>query len=606
MRASNFIKGSLLVIAPLAFFWGCSKGNAPVGPAASISNVAITVPLKDSHGKDFTSTQVNVLYYISGTNGDPVTGTAGTVSASTGNSFSFNKTLPTTGSFNYVAVQINDAVSNQVIAVGATTLTASTVPVTLGPVNKPVYQVTLGHGQAFGFESDAQPNIGLTPTPTPAAGLDVFCNTTATGFELDNITMTNSTVAYLGNGNFLDFLKIPSDSLFQTTSTASKSLLTTGTTDVVPGDIYCVKLSGGGHAWLQVTSVGAAVKFVYRVNTTLPYCGYEQTTADATQIAAGPTPTATVFSAAVTVAETYSFTGITAPYDVAVLGPANAPATTVFVSNSTNGYIYTFNAFTSSFGVSFTETGMVTPIGMTVDPQGSFLYVADPGGNPGPMVNQFSINGGNSFTWNGCIGNGLGVSGADNSTQAGAGALSKPRYVALDNSSNLFITDTGTAGFADVMEYFGPTILLTSITSQSSINYWVGPLSTGSVSNSVGQIVAAGPGTMVVADSINNRIVFCAAANGSLVAPSITSDNNPAGAVAFINPQGVAYSAATNDLYISDTGNNRIVEMTLSGSLVKVMSGLGLNGPTGIKLDNAQPPNIYVADTGNGRVVMLQ
>jgi len=603
VRLNNFTKAFLLLMAPMAFFWGCSKSNLPVS-LASNSSASITVPLKDSHGKDLASTQVSVLYYIGGS-GAPVTGNAGTASASTGNSFSFDVKLPTGNTYSYVAVQINDS-GNNMIAAGATTMAGGTVPVTLGPVNKPVYQVTLGAGSAFGFESDIQPAVGLN-TPTTVAGLDVVCNTDSTGFELDDPALANDTVAYLGNGNFVNYLQIPTT--FAESSSTSKSQFATGPSSMAPGDVYCVKLSGGGHAWLQVVSVSAAgPAFVYRVNTTLPYCGYEQTTADLAS-SLNPTPTVGASPAAVTVAVAYSSAGIV-PYDVAVLGPTSGPATTVLVPNSANGYICIFDASTASFSVSFTGTGMVTPIGMTVDPQGSFLYVADPGGNPGPMVNQFSINGGNSFPWNGCIGNGLGVSGTDNSTQAGAGALAKPRYVAFDNSSNLFITDTGTAGFADVMEYFGPAIPLTSITNPSSVNYWAGPLSTGSVNNGVGQIVAAGPGTMVVADSINNRIVFCAAANGSLVAPSITSDNNPAGAVAFSNPQGVAYSASTGYIYISDTGHNRIVEMTLSGAFVKILGPtLGsytLSGPTGIKLDNAQPPNIYVADTGNGKVVMLQ
>ena len=592
MRVNNFIKGSLLVLTPLAFFWGCAKGNAPVGPA-SASVASITVPLKDSHGKDLSATQVSVLYYIAGT-GAPLKGNAGTASASTGNSFSFNVKLPTGNSYSYVAVQINDS-ANNLIAAGAATLSEGTVPVTLGPVNKPVYQVTLGRGSAFGFESDSIIAVGIN-APTTVAGMDAICNKSSdgTGFELDDPALTNNTIAYMGNGNFVDYLQLPST--FSASSSASKVQFATGPSSMAPGDVYCVKMSGGGYAWLQVSSVSAAgPAFVYRVNTTLPYCGYEQTTADAAAIAAGPTPTATVFSAAVTVAAFYTVTGA---YDLAVLGPANAPATTVYVPSS-NGYISAFDVPSSS-SVSFNVAGLINPIGIAVDPSGSHLYVAYSGSS---TVYQFQINGSYGFTAKGPIGGGV-VEAVANTNPA-QGALATPRYLAFDNSNNLFITDTGTSNTANVMEYLGPATI--PILATTSVNYWNGTLS-GTGGSSIGQIAVAGT-TIVVANSFNDRIDFYSSA-GVSIAPSLLSDKNGGSPVAFINPQGVAYSSATNLLYISDTGNNRIVEMYPNGTFVKVLGPtLGsytLSGPTGIKLDNAQPPNIYVADTGNNRVLMLQ
>ena len=599
MRVNNFIKGSLLVLTPLAFFWGCTKGNAPVGPA-SASVASITVPLKDSHGKDLSATQVSVLYYIAGT-GAPVTGNAGTASASTGNSFSFDVKLPSGNSYSYVAVQINDA-GNNLIAAGATTLAGSTVPVTLGPVNKPVYQVTLGAGSGFGFESDSIIAVGAN-SPATVAGLDVVCNTDSTGFELDDSALTNDTIAYLGNGNYVNYLQLPST--FAESSSASKSQFATGPSSMAPGDVYCVKLSGGGHAWLQVVSVSVAgPAFVYRVNTTLPYCGYEQTTADAAAIAAGPTPTATVFSAAVTVAASYSISGAGAPYDVAIWGPTNGqpngPAT-IFIPDSTNGFIYAVPVSGGVTGVntqlSSPTTSMLTPIGLAIDSTGTYLYAADPGRS---VVNQFQISG---YTSTGHVGGGTVVLTPDNSTQASTGALASPRYVALDNTGDLFITDSGTGNVADVMEYL-PTIPLSATIN---VKYWNDSLSSAAIT-AIGQVAMEGT-TVVVANSSDNKIDFYSSA-GVSIAPSLSSDNNTGNVVNFNNPQGVAYSPATGLLYISDTGNNRIVEMYSNGTFVKILSGtsLGLSstGPTGIKLDNAQPPNIYVADTGNNRVLMLQ
>jgi DNA-binding beta-propeller fold protein YncE len=226
-------------------------------------------------------------------------------------------------------------------------------------------------------------------------------------------------------------------------------------------------------------------------------------------------------------------------------------------------------------------------------------------------VDQFQIGGGyNSFpaSWQGHIGSGLTVSSLPD-TQAASGALAKPRYVALDSTGNLFITDTGTGNISNVMEYIGPTIPI--LAAPSLIYYWAGTianLDSTQGSNSIGQITASSPQTVIVAASFENQIEFYAPANGSLDGISLTSDNNTlAQPVSFSNPQGVAYSSATTYLYIADTNNNRIVFINASTSAYvnSFGPGFGLNGPTGLKVDNANPPNIYVADSGNHRVVVF-
>ena len=89
---------------------------------------------------------------------------------------------------------------------------------------------------------------------------------------------------------------------------------------------------------------------------------------------------------------------------------------------------------------------------------------------------------------------------------------------------------------------------------------------------------------------------------------NLTTDGNPpGGGTPFNKPQGVAYSSITGYIYIADTNNNRIVIMNASTSAYvnSLGPGFGLNGPTGLKVDNATPPNIYVADSGNHRVVVF-
>jgi hypothetical protein len=593
VQLKYYLIATLLMSAPLSLFVGCNKANAPVG-LATVSNVKITVPLTAPNGK-VLNVNGDVLYYLAGGSA-PVTGKAGTVTASSGFSFSFN--VPTTASsaLTYVAVEISDSTSHNPVAVGATSFSSSTVPVTLGPMNKTVYQANpLGAGQVLNLQTAVFTNMGFTPTPSVASSSDVLCKTTSTGFELDNPALTNSTIAYMGNGDLVKFLQLPASSAFQITSTASKALATTPT-DVAPGDVYCVKLIGGGYAWLQITSVtGAGPSFSFRVNTTLNYCGYEPSTADGILIASSytATPTATTVVSVYSAGATYAVAG-SSPYDVALV-PNGAAATTIFVSDSASASIFAFPA-AGGVSYSFTGTGVVKPIGMAIDSSSSYLYVAD---STSGWINQFQLNFSNLSlsSLNGHVNSAV-VSAPDNSTQAGQGYLATPRYVAVDTSNNLFVTDTGTSGVADVLEYLAPA----SIPVSGSVHYWAGSLNATNVLTAVGQVATAGA-TVIVANSANNSIDFYSL-TGASVATSLTSDNNPSGAIPFSNPQGVAYSASQNLLYIADTTHNRIVVMSPSGTFNSIIGSGILSGPTGIKLDGANPlPNLYVADTGNSRVL---
>ncbi len=71
---------------------------------------------------------------------------------------------------------------------------------------------------------------------------------------------------------------------------------------------------------------------------------------------------------------------------------------------------------------------------------------------------------------------------------------------------------------------------------------------------------------------------------------------------AFVNPSGLAVDASGN-LYIADTGNNRVLKETLSaGSYTETtVPSTSLSSPLGVAVDQAG--NVYIADTGNNRIV---
>jgi sugar lactone lactonase YvrE len=138
-----------------------------------------------------------------------------------------------------------------------------------------------------------------------------------------------------------------------------------------------------------------------------------------------------------------------------------------------------------------------------------------------------------------------------------------------------------------------------------------------STSPTVGGIAVSQSGTLYVADPANNRVVVVPAGGGTQSNLTFTGVT-PA---TLSGPMGVALDAAAN-IYISDTGNNRILKITpsVTGSGPGVATTLGnyvwvpgnagtappqyvFNAPQGLAVDKWN--NVYVADTGNKAVVEI-
>jgi DNA-binding beta-propeller fold protein YncE len=106
-------------------------------------------------------------------------------------------------------------------------------------------------------------------------------------------------------------------------------------------------------------------------------------------------------------------------------------------------------------------------------------------------------------------------------------------------------------------------------------------------------IVVDSTGDVFIADTGNNRIVGVNAQGAASALPI-------SGIGALSSPSGLALDGAGN-LYIADTGNNRIVKATSSGAGTVISTGsVTLNSPGGIALD--QSGDLFIADTGNNRI----
>ena len=182
----------------------------------------------------------------------------------------------------------------------------------------------------------------------------------------------------------------------------------------------------------------------------------------------------------------------------------------------------------------------------------------------------------------------------DPGTVASTGSGFKtPEAVAIDAAGDTFYADAGNNA---VLEF----------TPGSST-----PISIGAGLKTPAGVAVDGAGNVFIADTGNNRIVevpmvsgaLSNAAQVTLVAAADSKGNPTPIASAVLNsPAGVAVDNM-GDLFIADTGNNRIVGIPYNGTLntsAAIALGSSLNGPLAVAPDNQG--NLYVADSGEGRI----
>ena len=195
---------------------------------------------------------------------------------------------------------------------------------------------------------------------------------------------------------------------------------------------------------------------------------------------------------------------------------------------------------------------------------------------------------------------------------ASSASFYQPQGVAVDAYGNVFVGDT----FNNRVRRVAPGGTVSTVAGNGFYKFsGDGGAAIGASLNGPQGLAADSAGRFYLADLRNHRmrrvnaagVIATVAGNGT---QGYAGDNGPATAAALNSPAAVALDAIGN-IYVADTGNNRVRKIdangwitTLAGAGVAGYSGdsgpaniATLNRPGGVAADTAG--NVYISDTGN-------
>jgi sugar lactone lactonase YvrE len=212
------------------------------------------------------------------------------------------------------------------------------------------------------------------------------------------------------------------------------------------------------------------------------------------------------------------------------------------------------------------------PAGIAVDRNGN-VFIADTRNNrirevvPGGIIATIAGNGKPGFAGDG---------GSASDAQ-----LNAPSAVAVDQTGNVFISDTSNQRVRKID--FSGVITTVAGTGDRGFGGDGGPATSAQLTNPAG-IAIDGAGNIFIADAGNNRIRVVASGGGINTFAGdgmygFGGDGGPAVAAHLAYPNGVALDGAGN-LLIADTDNQRIRAVTADG-LIRTVAGNGTYGFSG-------------------------
>jgi uncharacterized repeat protein (TIGR01451 family) len=254
-----------------------------------------------------------------------------------------------------------------------------------------------------------------------------------------------------------------------------------------------------------------------------------------------------------------------------------------------------------------TSASLAYPWGMALNSAGD-LYIAD---HYNWRVREVSTSG---------IINTVAGNGSENFSGDGgpaiAGGLASPLGVAVDASGNFYVADTQNNRIRKISS----SGTITTVAGNGIQGFWGdGGLATNAQLNAPGGVLVDSIGNLYIADTNNCRvrevstsgIITTVAGNGGC---GESGDGGSSTSAQLAWPRGLALDAAGN-LYVSDQGGHSTVRKVSTQGVISTVAGNGtsgysgdgglatsaeLNYPTGLAMDASG--NLYIADSNNHRI----
>jgi RHS repeat-associated protein len=321
--------------------------------------------------------------------------------------------------------------------------------------------------------------------------------------------------------------------------------------------------------------------------------------------------------------------GVTLNGGVSLYAAVQAPAGQVTINGNSllQGSVACNNLTINGNGVLSGVPGVLQSISPTAGSQGQSLSVTLSGDNTHWVNGQTVASFGNEISVGGASSGTLGPIQVNSPTSATASIVISPTAALAPRTVTI---TTPVAGFSNgELETLISAFTVTSVTppgaASSTVSTIAGLGGTAGFADGSGSSaefdrlsgLAVGPdGSVYVADTGNNRIRKVQNQSGAWTVSTLAGTgtagfgDGPATSAEFSGPTGVAVDSNSN-VYVADTGNNRIRE--ISGGTVSTLGGNGtaglvngaassaeFNAPKGVAVDNQG--NLYIADTGNSTV----
>ncbi len=180
---------------------------------------------------------------------------------------------------------------------------------------------------------------------------------------------------------------------------------------------------------------------------------------------------------------------------------------------------------------------------------------------------------------------GNGTAGSSgNGASASAALLNAPQGGAVDAVGNFFFADTGNNAVREIVRSTGNIVLVAGTGAAGSAGD--GAAATAAQLNGPCGVAVDAAGNVYIADTGNNRIREVSAATGTITTiagngtAAYTGDNGYASAATLSAPTGLALDN-TGVLYVADTGNNALRAFSINNGVMVTLAGTGTAGYAG-------------------------